>query len=344
MAQYSPRALELEEEAEVCTSTSEDESPVFMKISGKTRKAWKTAVGALCVLGACALALSAAGSLAPKTGLRPGAQPTTVRSLLESQELADLATDNVMAIGGDRLAHTASRAQVHAAVSRKLLNISSMLREKEPEAHKKLGLIQLSQAQKGQVLGVLRHYSDKRVIGLSHTLAETVQETARTSGDEAALKRRLLEKLSPRMDELAQLGSELFPSRKYKAMALNFDEVPVTNDYKKWHMQVQMSSPKVTTEVVAPARRLSAEDLASGVTVQASSMFDELGEMLGEKMPSAPARVLQEQMQSQEEESFMSCMMEQMSAMSVQGCVGCIFSNIKHVMSMVSKMLMGGMR
>jgi len=268
-----------------------------------------------------------------------------VRSLLEGPELANLFTDNVMAVAGESMLDSVDRDQVHAAVARKLLNISNSVRMEAPEAHMKLGLIQLSEAQKGQVFGVLRHYSDHRMIKLSHVVAEAVQETAAEKGDEVALKRRLMEKLAPQMEDFTQLSSELFPSRKSKGLALNFDDAPVTDDFKKWHvqMQMQMGSP----EVVTNARRLSAEDLASGViTVQAQSMFDELGEMLGDDMPPAPARILQAMAQQQQAQkpSFMSCMMTAMSSMNPMAACSCVFSNMKTVMAMMSKMMGGMMR
>jgi hypothetical protein len=353
------------------SSTDEDLSPEAMYTGlrfGMGAKAFKIAAGLLCFAGLSVLAVSHAGSRAPQQEL--AAQPTSVRALLESPELADLATDNVMAVGGEKLSHAAGRDQVHAAVTRKLQNISSSLRAFDPKAHEKLGLIQLSSAQKGQVLGVLRHYGDKRVIGLAKLVSDAVKETAKTSGDEAALKRRLLEKLSPRSDDLAQLGKELFPGRGSKGISLNFDNSPVTKGFGKWHMQMKMSAPKIVTK----ARRLTAEDLANGaVTVQARTMFHQLGEIFGDEMPSAPGRMLQEavaapvqvdpevasfgteqaiaeehehehesapQVSGQDNNSnLMECLMQEFQEVDIEGALHCIMENISAVFHLIEKAL-----
>merc|ERR1719253_295415 len=145
-----------------------------------------------------------------------------------------------------------------------------------------------------------------------------------------------MEKLAPRVTDLSQLGAELFPSRKSKGISFNFDDNSITTEFKNWHVKMEMSRSELA---VAPARRLAAEDLTSGVAVQARSMFAELGEMFGDEMPTAPARMLEEDYLTSSKESFMECMMESSEAMDVEGCIACFFQSIEAVFAMISKMM-----
>jgi len=251
-------------------------------------------------------------------------------------------------MGGEQLAQVASRGEVREAVARKLLNISDTIKEKYPEDHKKLELISLSAVQKDAVFKVLRHYGDERMLALSRDVSDAVQETAKESGDEAALNRRLMEKLRPRAAEIQRLGEVLFPARNGKGIEMNFKNAPESSSAKKWNVELGMSTPQRQTPSIGTARRLSAEDLSSGVMVQAQSFFESLQQIVGDDMPSAPARMLFQQQQQQQssssdsEASFMSCMMKAMSDMNPMSAIGCVMSNIQAVFQMVSQVLMGG--
>lgn len=328
------------EDASSSSAEEEELVPAAEASQGSRRRATVAAVaGLLCFVGACAFTVKAISVMPHQSQSLRAQPPLTVRGLLESPELADLATDNVMAVGGSSLAKATTRDEVHAAVARKLMNISGSIREQHPEDHKKLDLIQLSAAQKDSVFGVLRHFGDRRMVDLSNVVADAVKETSQTSGDEAALKRRLSEKLQPHLGDIQKLGEELFPARSGHGIALNFDNTPVTNSFKQWHVRMGMSSP----ERVSTGRRLTAQDLADGVTIQARSMFSTLGEMLGERMPSAPARMLQSQTSSGgSEQSLMDCMMQAMGDMNIPGCLSCMMQNIQAVMQMMQQFMTGG--
>merc|ERR1712061_268721 len=91
----------------------------------------------------------------------------TVRSLLEGRELADIATGNIFAMGGQE-AESIGWDKVRAQVSRNLKNISDMIHAKAPEAHAKMNVLELTDAQKEKALRVLHKYRESKVVRLAH--------------------------------------------------------------------------------------------------------------------------------------------------------------------------------
>lgn len=310
------------------------------------RKAFIAAAGLLCLAGACTFAAKAVSAM-PQQHLRK--QPMTARALLESPGLADLATENLMAVGGPEWSGSVNRHEVRAAVGARLMNISGTIQKRDPEAHRQLEALELSPEQQAKVYRTLSHFGDKRVRDLSSVLATAVQQTAQENGDAAALKRRLTEKLAPRTAEIQQMTKDMFPD---KAQTFNFkmdlDHNQVTSNYHKWHLQMGVSQP-------VTGRRLTAfeqDDVSKSVDIQARSMFSRLSDEFGSAMPKAPARMLYsstdqyggdqyaQQPQQSGQESFMDCMMKQMTSMNIPGCLGCVMSNMEAVFEMVSGFLM----
>jgi len=347
------QSLELEEGSGSSSDSEELMLGAEASDIGRRPLALAATIGRLGMAACCVFALACWGHIMPNTQPRvqepgtgdimPGAQlrvpePLTVRALLDGPELRDTITDNVMAVGGEQLKHSVTRDEVRVAVHRKLSNISDALREQLPQEHAKFDLIQLSAVQKDAVFKALRHYGDQRMVALSRAVLDSVQETSAEHGDEAAFQRRLMEKLQPRMRDVLSLGEVLFPARNGDGVDVN-----TGSGVNQWHMQVGMSQPQVGSQSVS-ARRLSAEDLTGGVTVQVRTMFGKLSDELGEEAgPRAPERMLHAQQQSERgEEGLMSCMMEAMGKMNIPGCVSCMFSHMQSVFKMVSKVLLGG--
>merc|ERR1719401_2631483 len=187
------------------------------------------ALGVACLLGVVALAAL--------RGTQPvqSTEPLTVRSLLEGKELAEVATDNLLAMGGDELT-TLGRDQVRAHVARSLQNISETIRQRYPEAHEQLSKLQLSGAQKDAAFHVLRKYGDARMVGLTHDVAEAVHMSKVEGRSPEETQRRLAESLRPRLAEMQQLSEEMLPGSGQQ-LSLSMDQVPELN---KWHAELQV--------------------------------------------------------------------------------------------------------
>ena len=191
-------------------------------------------------MGACILAAKAVSSAAAEQRLR-ALRPVTARALLESPGLADLATDNFMAVGGAEWAAKGDewRREVRATVAMRLLNISGTIRRLEPAAHRQLEELVLSPAQQAKVYKTLSHFGDKRVRELSAVVADAVQQTAHEKDDVEGLKRRLMETLAPRATEIEGLARDLFPDRAAD-FNVDFSNDELTGEYNNWHLKVEL--------------------------------------------------------------------------------------------------------
>jgi len=301
------------------------------------RRAFIAAAGLLWLVGACILAAKAVSSASEQRLRAP--HPVTARALLESPGLADLVTDNLMAVGGAEWAAKGDewRREVRATVAMRLLNISGTIQRLDPAAHRQLEELVLSPAQQAKVYKTLSHFSDKRVRELSSVVAHAVQQTAREKDDVSGLKRRLLETLAPRATEIEGLARDLFPDRAAE-FNINFvGDDELTSEYHDWHLKVQLPAPEHVYRRLSPDEH---RDISMGTDIQAQSMFSQLSEEFGPAMPPSPARLLQEQIAEGQNPGFLSCMMQEMKSMDLPGCVSCVIQNVKSLMHMVEGFLM----
>ena len=284
-------------------------------------------------MGACILASKAVSSAAEQRLRAP--RPVTARALLESPGLADLATDNLMAVGEAEWAARGDewRHEVGATVAMRLLNISSTIQRLEPAAHRQLEELVLSPAQQAKVYKTLSHFSDKRVRELSAVVADAVQQTAREKDDVEGLKRRLMETLAPCVTEIEGLARDLFPDRAAD-FKMDFSNDELTSEYHNWHLKVEL--PERVYRRLSPDEH---KDISMGADIQAQSMLSQLSEEFGPAMSPSPARLLREQITEGQQPGFLSCMMQEMKSMDLPGCVGCVIHNVKAVMNMVAGFL-----
>eukprot|EP00418_Pyrodinium_bahamense_P022507 CAMPEP_0179145824 /NCGR_PEP_ID=MMETSP0796-20121207/70382_1 /TAXON_ID=73915 /ORGANISM="Pyrodinium bahamense, Strain pbaha01" /LENGTH=363 /DNA_ID=CAMNT_0020846253 /DNA_START=92 /DNA_END=1183 /DNA_ORIENTATION=- len=309
-------------------------------------------LAALAFVSCAALATLGLSRFRSSANALSAAKPVTVRELLEGPELTDVVTENFMSIGHGFLS-PAQRGEVRAAVAENFANITGSLRQRFPEDHAKLGLIQLSQEQKSSVFGLLRHYSDPRVQRLGKDIAEAVAETRQRGGDSASLKRRLSDKLRPQLRELRELCDDIAPGSG-KNVNLDVDDLddpkPV-QEFEGWHVEVDMTPPKVARNAnnalsagaaaTSFGRRLTADDTLSGTREQASTVFEHLHGMLGKTMPDAPARMLLFEKQKEQEakttgwERFMNCVMDNFSSPSKM--FTCLMTNCRRAMTWLMK-------
>eukprot|EP00429_Kryptoperidinium_foliaceum_P064993 CAMPEP_0176067068 /NCGR_PEP_ID=MMETSP0120_2-20121206/33473_1 /TAXON_ID=160619 /ORGANISM="Kryptoperidinium foliaceum, Strain CCMP 1326" /LENGTH=332 /DNA_ID=CAMNT_0017400679 /DNA_START=1 /DNA_END=999 /DNA_ORIENTATION=+ len=200
---------------------------------------------------------------------------STARALLASEELRDLTTDNLMALHGPSLAAT-GRSSVRDRVSLGFDRIQRQLEQSHPDAAEQLDRLEVSGEQQEAALRSLRKFGDARMVLMSRSVAEAVEDNARDEGgDSAALQRRLSDALAPRLADLFHMHAEMST------------DVPVdpTSALGKWHPQLEVD--------MSATRRLSVLDgITGGVSAHAQALFESLERQLGGKMPKAPARML----------------------------------------------------
>jgi len=282
-----------------------------------------------------AAAATSRASLAPQPTSPGSPEKLTVRSLLAGSELTDVATENMVAMG-----EAGSRDDLRMQVASGFQDISTMLQERDPEAHRRLGELELTEEQKNSALHVLRKFSDSRLVGLTKDIAEATSSAKNEDGthDEQQLRRRLSEKLLPRATEVRALSEELFPGRSPGTVA-----IPLNG--QDWHAEVEVD---LRDSDVTSSRRLYTSEPGRGVRAQAKTVFGSLEETLGEKMPKVCRRMLSDFYNTDGspkevisapatfeggEETFMQCVMR--TAPSPMDVCNCITSHMEQVVEMM---------
>jgi len=279
-------------------------------------------IGAACVVGAlCVGTLVKFGK--PGAGERAG-ERITVRSLMESEELASVAAENLLALGGATAeAAVGGRDGVLAKVHAALRNASETIRAQDPISHQQMEGLELSAEQKDKALGVLRKFNDPRVADFAQDAVAAVRESG---GDAMHMQRRLAERVAPKYESLRQLAEELGAGTP-EAYALK-----------------AASRYQVAREAAATGRRLAElNDVdAAGVRAQAHTLLHTLERQLGESMPKAPSRMLLDSSSSGDDSSFMDCVSKAVATMSPTKVVSCVIDNMSDFMSIVKDFMPGG--
>eukprot|EP00445_Apocalathium_hangoei_P036476 CAMPEP_0203959860 /NCGR_PEP_ID=MMETSP0359-20131031/90767_1 /ASSEMBLY_ACC=CAM_ASM_000338 /TAXON_ID=268821 /ORGANISM="Scrippsiella Hangoei, Strain SHTV-5" /LENGTH=339 /DNA_ID=CAMNT_0050894047 /DNA_START=71 /DNA_END=1090 /DNA_ORIENTATION=+ len=291
------------------------------------------AIGAVCLFGFVSLtSLVAFSEHHPRGRTAPQPlEPLTVRALLESHELADVATQNILAIGGTTVA---DRALLKGKVMEAFMNISSMIQRQDPEAHRKLETLTLTPAQKDSALRVLKKYSDARMVSLTREVRAAVDESEREGGDHNTLKAKLTQRLMPKLSDLRALTEEMFPGKDPNSIDMDMDK-------DQWHSNLKVDFGRRLSAVVG--------DSLGGVTPQARTLFKSLESELGEAMPKAPARMLfsltsdattPSSTSSADDPGFMDCLMK--AVPNPMEVCSCIASNMGSVVSMMTGFMKSG--
>mmetsp|Transcript_127940 Transcript_127940/g.368605 ORF Transcript_127940/g.368605 Transcript_127940/m.368605 type:complete len:340 (-) Transcript_127940:109-1128(-) len=312
---------------------SEGQRRAIAAKSARKRFATAATLGAAAIFGCLAAATLRIPAGGRRSQLR-APPPLTVRSLLEGGELADVATDNVLAFSGEELRHM-GREGVRASVAQGLQNISEAIRTKLPEVHQELETVQLSAEQKDSALHVLRKFGDPRMVSLTRDINAVVAE----SPERGDVQRRLSDRIGSKAGALRELAEEMFPN---KQVAVDMDqELP---GFEGWH-------PQLEVDFSAPAaRRLAAAGegvIGAGVVTQARTLFGSLHGVLGDKLSPAHSRQLMSlfsdtasnSASSGGKQGFMDCVMKAVpNPMSVAKCIA---ENMGEVMSMMSRFVKG---
>jgi len=206
---------------EECSPIGSDEAHESRQASVAWRR-WGVSSIALALVGACI----AAGTLltpisqppatgAPASSVQP--RQLSARMLLESPELHEVATDNVMKIGHGFL-RPDDRERVRAAIAMGFLDMSASIKRHSPQAAIELDTIQLTGEQKDALLRTMRLISDPRVqmvgLNVAHAIRESQTERPeiiRRSVLHQDIMHRIGLRLEPHSEELKALHDELLP-------------------------------------------------------------------------------------------------------------------------------------
>jgi len=265
-----------------------------------------------------ALAVGTLGEVgAVRVGRPAVGRRLTARSLLESEEFANVASDNLLMLGDA----VADAAELHARVSAALRNVSDTIRARDPASHQQMDDLELSAEQVDRALGVLRKFGDRRVADLAQDVVAAMRESQEVGGDAEDVQRGLAKRWAPRYESLLQLSEELEAGTP-EAYALKL-------------------GGRHHAEAVATGRRLSEADMI-GVRAQAHTLLHTLELQLGESMPKAPSRMLLEDSSTTGEDAgFMSCVTKAVSTMSPTKVVSCVIENMSEFMSMAKNFVPG---
>mmetsp|Transcript_119733 Transcript_119733/g.346071 ORF Transcript_119733/g.346071 Transcript_119733/m.346071 type:complete len:314 (-) Transcript_119733:175-1116(-) len=269
------------------------------------------------------VALVGGASFAWTRAARPAAsssRPLTVRALLQSDEVADATTDNLMALHSVELG-AVDRSEVRERVASGLRGIDTALEQLHPQAHRRLGELRLKSVDRAAAMRSLQVFADARLVDAGRAAVDEFRSASADGADDATVERRLADRLAPKFVDLARAGAELLPQRH--AIPLNLGPVAA-----QWHP---------TVEVDVDGRRLEAHDsVVAGVNAHAAALFRSLENTLGEDMPKAPARMLYTSSSGNTENtSLMGCLKDAMPHPTK--VISCLVQNMGEVMAMAKQ-------
>lgn len=200
-----------DEEAQVLTmpSPEADASPATTTPGRQQR------VVAARLVAAVAFAACVATCAAAVVALRPAAEPAmaTARQLLESDELGDIMTDNVVSLSRKHNRHDVKRA------------FADYLKHLPADAG--LESVQLSPTERSAMLHSMKRLGGSDAHRLAKDLVEITRSTLASKGDREDLKQRLVSHLEPRLPELRKLYGQLFPRElRQPGRAHDDDRIP----------------------------------------------------------------------------------------------------------------------
>lgn len=186
---------------------------MFGFVACRPRAIAASAAGLL-LLAACA-AVATLGSAtgpadaqkAPSAHPRQFAAPGSVRSLLESPSAVEVATRQLMEAGRRERISLPKEDSVRASVEETFRNMSLHLQATWPRGAQ---APVFDGRQSKVVLDAMRRLSDVRFQRIGLEVARAVKESA--EGDTEGMRRRILERLRPRLPEIRQLRDEVIPA------------------------------------------------------------------------------------------------------------------------------------
>lgn len=202
------------------------------------------------------------------------APPVSARRLMESPELAEVAADNVLALRGGEPA-PGERELLRGEAAAHFRNVSAKIRERDPEAARRLEELQLTEEQRKAVLDAMRGLRDPRLSQLGREVSAVLATSlVGSSGRRATAKRQLVEYLRPRVREVRQLHDEVTPAilrepddgdeLDLDGLDLRLDGLRLFSTIDDWNVEF---------EVTPGGRRLEGKSMMDMMFGSASSSF-----------------------------------------------------------------------
>jgi len=278
----------------------------------------------------CALAICQ-----PRASRAHEERALTAHGFLLSDQMTDLTTENLRALQGEALA-ASGREQLREEVRHGLLRIDAALEQLQPEAHRQLRELELDGPQRASAVHALRRLGDPRLVRLSQAVTRAVDEAARLGGGDGLFDRHVVESLSSHVADLAQLSAE-GPAESPGAAGASV-------------------SAGGAPAAAGGGRLASLDGVSDGVNAHAQALFESLEGGVGERMPTAPARMLsmlslmgkahrrsgssaQPSLSGQGHHKFMPCVMD--AVPHPTKVAKCISDNMSEVMHMVARFIKG---
>lgn len=253
----------------------------------------------------------------------------SARQLFESKELADVATENTLAMASSGN-QTLDRRAVHASMVGGLGRVKDMLEREMPAEYARLGELMLTRHEQQAVLSAMRRVTDLRVQQLGKEVVTTLG-----AKDSRNAHQRLLEYLRAKHENIRNLREDIFaslPMPQNNNMRPEDVSANLTSsgllllDPGRMHIMRQVNGWNATVEATWPkARRLQAE--ASGLAQdpsaahQAKWFFDLMkgfADRVGldfEKIAKAMEKV--------DFGELLTCVLSKLAAMRFQQLAGC---------------------
>eukprot|EP00929_Paragymnodinium_shiwhaense_P017446 TRINITY_DN12670_c0_g1_i2.p1 TRINITY_DN12670_c0_g1~~TRINITY_DN12670_c0_g1_i2.p1 ORF type:complete len:448 (+),score=75.59 TRINITY_DN12670_c0_g1_i2:65-1345(+) len=140
----------------------------------------------------------------------------TARMLFESPAVHEVALENIWNIKARLPPSANSKHRVRRTVQRTFRDIIENMKEKKPEMWDALDTTELTQDEHDGVVRMMRFLKDPRVMRLGLAAAQALREggqegqsSAASAEEEAALQRRIIEKLRPHSGAVRQIFSEI---------------------------------------------------------------------------------------------------------------------------------------
>jgi len=289
--------------------TSDDSGPeVLLKSRDMERGLghhMNVAAAGFVTLAACAMvatiSFSTTNSRVSVAGPKPATtEKLTARALLESDVLADLATDQLMDLG-HKVLDFSKWDEVRALVGQGFKNVSVGIRQQDSETFERLNQLQLTHEQAHAVLRVLVRMGDPKVQSIGMDVASALMQGGREG--KVAAKRLLMQKLHPRLQEISKLREQIFPAvlrgvdqSEQGDMVLDPDNLYVIKTFpNKWNIQLEVSRESIATRrrlIEKPLLRTEeAFGVVGAVMEQARILLDQFNaieKMFGKKSSIPP--------------------------------------------------------
>lgn len=168
------------------------------------------ALGSLALLGCVTMTYSLWAPM-PTSDRKNAPIPAahTARTLMESEDFAELATSNIMRARSDYYGPS-DRARVRAQVNEGIAHARKLLTN-NPHASSTLDSVRLSAEERGAVFKVLGHITDPRVQRLGLHVAHAVQSSP--SENPAIMKEHIIKSMQQDLPEVRKLSNEIIPAQ-----------------------------------------------------------------------------------------------------------------------------------